>query len=114
MTGLSTDEIANIEWHCGVFTEEVSDVLSRKAFDIVGWMDDPAMLLRKPSGAELAKRREMGVRFWLTRLALAKSVGLDDEARTSAAQARTWGARWADVGAAVKMSRQGAQQRFGG
>ena len=112
-TGLSDDEIHNIAWHSASFELDVQNLLDSKAMDIIGWSENPAFLLRKtPRPVDLRKRQDAGVRFWLTRFALAAHLTIDTEARVSAAAARAWGARWSDVGATIGITAQGAQQRY--
>lgn len=113
LTGLSEDEIKNIAWHSASFELDVSNLLSAKAFDIISWKDSPDLLLKqKPSENDRKKRQGWGLRFWLTRFALAAHLTIDTEARLSAAAARAWGARWSDVGETIGITAQGAQQRY--
>lgn len=112
-TGLSADEIQNIAWHSASFELDVRNLLDSKAMDIIGWSENPAFLLRKtPRPVDMRKRQDAGVRFWLTRFALAAWLTIDSEARISADAARNWGARWADVGDTIGITAQGAQQRY--
>lgn len=113
-TGLTDDAVKNIAWHSASLELDVSHLLSSKAFDIIEWEDDPALLSKKrPTKTDLKKYGEYGIQFWLTRFALAAWLTIDSEAKTSATAARAWGARWIDVGDTIGMSRQGAQQRYG-
>lgn len=113
ITGLTEDEIRNVSWHSASFELDVRNLLDAKAMDIIGWDQNPALLLRtQPREVDIRKRQQAGVRFWLTRFALAAWLTIDTEARISAHAARAWGARWTDVGATIGISRQGAQQRY--
>lgn len=111
--GLTRGDIDTAAWHSARMDVDVSNLLNSNAFDVIGWRDHPDLLLiRKPTKDDLHKRQGWGTRFWLIRFALAAHLGIDPEARTSAAAARAWGANWEDVGNTVGLSRQGAQQRY--
>ncbi|WP_434158703.1 hypothetical protein C5142_16345 [Rhodococcus sp. BGS-1C] len=111
--GLTREDIDTSDWHSTRMNEEVATMLTSNAIDVIGWQDQAALLLiETPASDDLKKRQPWGMRFWLVRFALAARIGVEPEARRSAAAARAWGARWADVGEAVGMSRQGAQQRY--
>lgn len=111
--GLTKADIDTAEWHTARMDEEVSNLLTTNAIDVIGWQDQASLLLtRRPTANDLKKRQPWGVRFWLVRFALAARLGIDPEARKSATAARAWGARWADVGETIGMTRQGAQQRY--
>lgn len=113
MHGLTESDIATADWHTARINDEVSNLLTANAVDIIGWRDDIALLLTPtPASGDLKKRQAWGVRFWLMRFALAARLGIAPEAQRSADAARAWGARWADVGNAIGMTRQGAQQRY--
>lgn len=111
--GLTTEDIDTAEWHSARMDEEISKLLTSNAIDVIGWQDQAALLLtEQPTASDLKRRQPWGVRFWLVRFALAARLGIEPEARRSATAARAWGARWADVGETIGMTRQGAQQRY--
>ena len=112
--GLTKADIDTAEWHSARLDGEVSNLLTTNAIDVIGWQDQTSLLvIEQPTASDLNRRQPWGVRFWLVRFALAARLGIDPEARKSAAAARAWGARWADVGEVIAMTRQGAQQRYG-
>lgn len=111
--GLTPSDIDTAEWHSARMNDEISNLLTNNAIDVIDWNDQASLLLiQRPSASDLKKRQASGVRFWLVRFALAAQLGITPEAKKSAEAARAWGARWADVGETIGLTRQGAQQRY--
>jgi hypothetical protein len=111
--GLTDDELAEISTRLPTVERDIKRVLDSSALDIIEWDKSPSLIVKEtPSDTDLRKRQSAGISFWLTRLVLAEHLKIDPEAKLSAHAARAWGAVWLDIGQAVGITLQGAQQRY--